>query len=78
MPELMLVALIVGAVIVVLIVLVVADYQRQKLRGDSIRYEERINELEDRIAGLEIENMRLLDQLKVQAQLKSGERTEKG
>lgn len=77
MPELMLVALIVGAVILVLIVLVVADYQRQKLRVGSVRYEERINELEDRIAGLELENMRLLDQLKVQAQLKSGERTEK-
>ncbi len=78
MPELMLVALVIGAVIVILIVLVVSDYQRQKLRAGSSRYEERISDLEDRIASLELENMRLLDQLKAQAQLKGGEKTEKG
>ncbi|MDP2659619.1 MAG: hypothetical protein Q8R28_02670 [Dehalococcoidia bacterium] len=73
MPELLVLALVIGAVIIILIVLVVSDYQRQRLRLDSSRYEERINDLEDRIGGLELENMRLLDQLKVQARFKSGE-----
>ncbi|MDO8688903.1 MAG: hypothetical protein Q7R39_02630 [Dehalococcoidia bacterium] len=73
MPELLVLALVIGAVIIILIVLVVSDYQRQRLRMDSSRYEERIKDMEDRIAGLELENMRLLDQLKVQARFKSGE-----
>lgn len=78
MPEVILFALIVGAVVVILIVLVVSDYMRQRLRVNSSRYEERIRELEDRLASLELENMRLLDQLKAQARLQSGERSEKG
>ncbi len=73
MPELLVLALVIGAVIVILIVMVVSDYQRQRLKLGSSRYEERIKDLEDRITGLELENMRLLDQLKVQTQFKSGE-----
>lgn len=69
MPELLLLALVVGAAILILVVLVVSDYLRQKLRLNSGHYEERIRDLQDRITGLELENMRLLDQVKSQVRL---------
>lgn len=69
MPEVILLSLIIGAVIIILVVMLISDYQRQKLKISSGRYEERIRELEDRVAELEMENIRLLDQLKIQGRL---------
>lgn len=72
MPEILLLALVIAAAIIVLVVLVVSDYMRQRLRMNSARYEERIKELGDRITDLELDNMRLLDQVKSQARLLPG------
>lgn len=69
MPKLLLLALVVGAAIIILVVLVVSDYLRQKLRLNSGRYEERIRDLQGQITGLELDNMRLLDQVKSQVRL---------
>lgn len=77
MPEVVLLALVIGAAIVILVVLVISDYLRQKLRMSSGRYDERIRELQDRITELELDNMRLLDQVKSQARLLGPERREK-
>ncbi|HLB13282.1 MAG TPA: hypothetical protein VJO15_10035 [Dehalococcoidia bacterium] len=77
MPEVVLLALVIGAAIIILVVLVVSDYLRQKLRMSSGRYEERIRELQDRVTELELDNMRLLDQVKSQARLLGAERKEK-
>lgn len=77
MPEVVLLALIIGAAIVILVVLVVSDYLRQRLRLSSGRYEERIKGLQDRITDLELDNMRLLDQVKSQARLLGPERKDR-
>ncbi len=77
MPEILLLALVIGAAIIILVVLVVSDYLRQRLRMSSGRYEERLKELGNRITDLELDNMRLLDQVKSQARLLGPEKKDR-
>ena len=69
MPEVIALGLVLGAIIAALVVLVVWDFLRQRLRITSGQYLARLGDMDARIAELELENVRLRDDLRAALEL---------
>ena len=69
MPEVIALGLVLGAIIAALVVLVVWDFLRQRLRLTSGQYRARLGEMDARIAELELENVHLREDLRAALEL---------